>query len=219
MDIDAFAGSLMPFLRRYLAETALLFSAFLLTAISLFLFTGAKTETQGLGTISANENPQTRPPGARYVVEVSGAVKGPGIYEFVPGSRMKEVIAKAGGLDENADREFFSRNFNLARYVSDQEKIHVPTVEDVRNQVFGERDHILDYRSAQPQPSLSTERADSRVHINSSPLADLITLPGIGEATANKIISNRPYSSPDELVGRKIIKQNVWDQIQGSIDL
>lgn len=46
---------------------------------------------------------------------------------------------------------------------------------------------------------------------------ELDKLPGIGSARAQAIIANRPYKGKDELAQRKIVPQNVYDQIKDRI--
>ena len=53
--------------------------------------------------------------------------------------------------------------------------------------------------------------------INSASKADLMAIPGIGEADALKIIASRPFKRKDELVTRKIIPDALYDRIKGQI--
>jgi len=53
--------------------------------------------------------------------------------------------------------------------------------------------------------------------INSASKADLMALPGIGEAYSQKIIDGRPYKRKDELVAKKIIPQATYDKIKDQI--
>lgn len=62
-----------------------------------------------------------------------------------------------------------------------------------------------------------TEPQGSLVDINSAPAAELDKLPGIGSARAQAIIANRPYKGKDELAQRKIVPQNVYEQIKDRI--
>ncbi len=55
------------------------------------------------------------------------------------------------------------------------------------------------------------------VDINSASAAELDKLPGIGPARSQAIIANRPYKGKDELAQRKIVPQNVYDQIKDKI--
>ncbi|OGY28238.1 MAG: hypothetical protein A3F33_02295 [Candidatus Woykebacteria bacterium RIFCSPHIGHO2_12_FULL_43_10] len=55
------------------------------------------------------------------------------------------------------------------------------------------------------------------INLNTASEAQLISLPGIGEVTAGKIISARPYQSIDELTVRKIVTKKVYDKIQSLV--
>jgi DNA uptake protein ComE-like DNA-binding protein len=58
---------------------------------------------------------------------------------------------------------------------------------------------------------ISTENTDP---INTLSREELLTVNGIGSVLADKIISNRPYSSRQELVQRGILPQSTFDQLE-----
>ena len=133
---------------------------------------------------------------------------------------MKDAIALAGGISETADREFFSRNFNLSRYLTDQEKIYVPSYQEVINDVFASRKQLLDYTAPQNIPLPPMETASQEViNINLATVEELDTLPGVGAAIATKIIQGRPYATLDELVSKKVVNKGVFEQIKNFISL
>ena len=49
--------------------------------------------------------------------------------------------------------------------------------------------------------------------LNSATKAELVSLPGIGEAYADKIIASRPFHDKGELVRKKIIPESTYEQI------
>jgi DNA uptake protein ComE-like DNA-binding protein len=55
------------------------------------------------------------------------------------------------------------------------------------------------------------------IDINKASAAELDTLPGIGKKRAQKIIANRPYGSPDELVAKKVLPKSVFESVKGKI--
>lgn len=55
------------------------------------------------------------------------------------------------------------------------------------------------------------------VDINAASKDDLMHLPGVTDARADRIIAARPYDHKDELVTKKVLTQGEYDQISGRI--
>jgi len=53
--------------------------------------------------------------------------------------------------------------------------------------------------------------------INSASEKELATLKGIGDVRAKAIVKGRPYKGKDDLVKKKIVPQNVYDDIKDQI--
>jgi competence protein ComEA len=72
--------------------------------------------------------------------------------------------------------------------------------------------------ASNPQPASTTApQASKLIDINSAPKADLMKLPGIGDAYADKIIKGRQYFKKDQLVSKNIIPQATYDKIKDLI--
>lgn len=131
--------------------------------------------------------PPTETP-APITVYVTGAVAEPESLLVLPrGSRVADVLAAVGGMSENADRALV----NLAAIVRDGDQIHIPALGD-----------------AVDSGRLPTPSGGRRVHLNTATQAELEALPGIGPATAQRIIEYR------ELVG-EISSLEDLDMVQG----
>ena len=50
--------------------------------------------------------------------------------------------------------------------------------------------------------------------LNSASLEELRQLPGVNEASAKKIVENRPYARADELVTKKVLSKAAYDSIK-----
>lgn len=135
-------------------------------------------------------------------VDLAGAVMQPGVYELPSGSRYKDLLARAGGLSAGADREWVEKNLNLAQKLEDAQKVFIPSQSETESgEVAGE----------------SSVVAGKIININTASASELDTLWGIGEVRAKDIIDNRPYSSTDELLTKKIIPSNVFEKIKEEI--
>jgi competence protein ComEA len=66
-------------------------------------------------------------------------------------------------------------------------------------------------------PATRSAQAAQLVDINSASEQELDKLPGVGPARVKAIIANRPYNGKDDLVQRKIIPPNVYNQIKDKI--
>jgi competence ComEA-like helix-hairpin-helix protein len=71
--------------------------------------------------------------------------------------------------------------------------------------------------AADTSPPAGSQEREGLVDINAASAEELDRLPGVGPVRAKAIISHRPYNGKDDLVQRKIIPQNVYDQIKDKI--
>jgi competence protein ComEA len=119
------------------------------------------------------------------VVHVAGAVATPGVYELVPGARVRDAVAAAGGPTPLAD----VNALNLAAVVVDASRVYVPVVGEVTPE------ELL--------PSNPGDQPAGPVDVNRATADELDELPGVGPATAAAIITERtrngPFASVDDL--------------------
>ena len=58
---------------------------------------------------------------------------------------------------------------------------------------------------------------DKPLNLNTASKDDLMALPGITSAEADRVIDGRPYHSPDELVSRHILGKQEYDKISDRV--
>ncbi|MFQ6030910.1 MAG: helix-hairpin-helix domain-containing protein [Dehalococcoidia bacterium] len=116
-------------------------------------------------------------------VYVSGAVRNPGVYRLYPGDRLEDVLAAAGGPSDEAD----ITRVNLARRVRDEEHYHVPKVGEVPRPVAT----APDLAPSVSDPTTGSVTGGGLIDLNTAPVAELMTLPGIGQVKAQAIVSHR----------------------------
>ena len=68
-----------------------------------------------------------------------------------------------------------------------------------------------------PAPAAAAPAKSEPMDINTASEKELATLKGIGDVRAKAIVKGRPYKGKDELVQKKIIPQNVYDDVKDQI--
>jgi len=122
---------------------------------------------------------------SQLLVDVSGAVRHPGVYRLPAGSRINDALLKAGGETKKADLTLVNRAASL----TDGQQVLVP--------------EKVTAATAAATSGGSAAAAVAPIHLNSATLEQLDELPGVGPATAQRIIDYRttsgPFKSVDEL--------------------
>jgi competence protein ComEA len=155
---------------------------------------------------------QPAPTKAPIAVHVIGAVPRPGLYEFAEGSRLQDAINAAGGLLASANVD----SLNLAALLEDGQQLNIPYKDGVAP-TEGPAQPVLPASTEAPTTDPNVELLD----INIATLEELIALPGIGPATAQKIIDyrtvNGPFSTVDDLDKVSGIGPSTLDQIRALV--
>jgi competence protein ComEA len=112
-------------------------------------------------------------PSSRLVVYVVGAVRRPGLYKLSAGSRVADAVARAGGVTRKAD----PAALNFAAPVADGEQVLVPA----------RLPRAVAAAQGTPVPGVPS----GPIQLSSATAEQLDSLPGIGPATAQKILDYR----------------------------
>lgn len=173
-----------------------------------------------------NKNPYA----GKVVFQVVGCVKKPGVYQLPVGERIIKAISVAGGPKENADLQAI----NLAAKIEDGSRIYVPSVEETQSRAGQGVAYSKPGDKAKPSGFASRADSDSSsdklrvpgkgfVHINSAGMAELQRLPGVGPATAEKIIEYRSrigkFTRLEQLMDVKGIGPKKFEQMRPFVAL
>jgi len=185
----------LPLIRSNLLPIALGIFGIILVTLGLFQMVLNKPKSSPLVLEEAGEEKKLD-----IVVDIEGAVMSPGVYKVSADSRIVDVLAEAGGISEDANRDWVEKNINMAKKASDGLKIYIPRI--------GEEVLSISQNSAQ---------AGAVININTASASDLESLPAVGPVTAQKIIDGRPYSQIGELIDRKIVGAATFEKIKDKI--
>lgn len=131
-------------------------------------------------------------------VDISGQVEKPGVYIVSDGTRLYEVIEKAGGLKKNAEMD----QINRAEIVTDGQKIVIP-------------------EKGETIAASGGAAASGLININTADSMALQEIPGVGPATAEKIIAYRTengrFASKEDIKNVSGIGEKTYEKMKDKI--
>ena len=134
-------------------------------------------------SIKSKEESNNKNIGSKKItIYVSGEVKNPGIVTLNSDQRLASAVEKLGGVTENADMN----NINLAMKLEDEMHYIIPKKGEKMNSSNNTISQNT-YTSKENQESKDSDKID----INTADIEELDKIPGVGEATANKILNYR----------------------------
>lgn len=147
------------------------------------------------------------PTSAPIVVNISGAIKNPGVYPLPEGSRIINLVETAGGFLPSANHSAI----NLARPLQDGEGILIPEeINATTIPLMSTQDFEVGIKGVSP-----------KININYATQAELESLPGIGEIKALQIIAFREengfFESIDQIQKVPGIGEVIFEKIQALI--
>lgn len=153
------------------------------------------------------------------IVEIKGEVKKPNVYTLSYGSRIYDLIEMAGGFTDKAD----TMSVNSSMKLRDEDCVIIYSKEQASNVITNNTNAINNTISANISRSSLSKRENEKVNLNTATKEELMTLPGVGEVTAQKIIEYREekggFSSIDELKNISRIGDKTIDKFRDKIEV
>ena len=163
---------------------------------------------QPSGVPSSAGAPGAKASGRLVVVEIVGAVEHPGVFRLSADSRVGDLVAAAGGYGPRVDTNRAGRELNLAAPLHDGDQIRVPSRDDTVKTAP---------RASGGVTTGGSGPASGPIDLNRATAAELDALPGIGPATAARIVTSRderPFASVADLRTRKLVGEKTFASLK-----
>ena len=162
---------------------------------------------------------------SKIKVDIKGNVATPGVYELDSNSRVIDVINLAGGLTDLAD----TSSINLSKVIKDEDVIIVYT-KDKEISTYEEYNESIDLCNkdnndacVEKEENNEEKKVSGKVNINEASKNDLMTLTGIGESKADKIIEyrdkNGKFNIIEDIMNVDGIGDSIFEKIKDNITI
>lgn len=200
----------MIYMPMYKKSLLVLFCIALFASVSTFYYLYTQEDTTPIITDNMQTQTQDKQEDTTITVYVSGEVNSPGLVELPSDSRIADAIKACGDFTPLADKA----KINLAQKLTDGIQIQVSSKTPVNNS----NEQVNDTNSNSPSNNNSSSNL---ININTATKEELDTLPGIGPATAQKIIDYRQehgnFSSIEDIKNVKGIGEAKFSKMQDKI--
>ncbi len=225
----------------------ILTSAFLVLISFIYWYFNDNHKENMLNTYAdevSTENLASNCESKTFFVDIKGAVKKPGVYEFKDGDIIMDAIEKAGGLTKNA----VTSNINLSQKLKSEMVIYIFTKNELTTKKVSQTSNDSETQTTtkttlsdnechcetievnncidNKEPVLDNNETDlisssSKVNINKATVSELMTLSGIGEAKAEAIISyrnkNGNFNTIDDIKNVSGLGDAIFNKIKDNI--
>jgi len=126
---------------------------------------------------------------SEIAVYISGEVKSPQVVKMKTGDRLVDAVEKCGGMTKDADLNAV----NLALLLKDEAHYIIPKIGDtnISTQSSANASTSGEKTVNQSSGNNTSNSSNTKVNINTADKTALMSLPSIGEKTAQKIIDYR----------------------------
>lgn len=166
---------------------------------------------------STEKSDDTSKQNSEIAVYISGEVKKPQVVKMKTGDRLVDAVEKCGGMTKDADLNAI----NLALLLKDEAHYIIPKIGDTS--IVSQQNYVnqssTDDKSINSISSVDTSNSSkSTININTADKTALMSLPSIGEKTAQKIIdyreNNGKFQTKEELKNVTGIGDKKYSQLE-----
>lgn len=178
-------------------------------------------------------------------VDIKGAVNSPGVYELEEGKRITDVITLAGGLTSDS----YTKNLNLSKKVEDEMYLIIYTTKEVEDYIKNNNSNNSNLKcvstecvcpdtnnkacntSKEKTTNKTTKESNKttennvqgKISINTASKEELMTLKGIGDAKAQRIIdyrnNNGYFEKIEDILNVSGIGESIFNKIKDNIEI
>ena len=177
----------------------------IILSILIIIFSNQKDNSDELieyeespSVVTKEEIPKT------FKIDIKGEVLTPGVYEVNSEMIIEDAIKLAGGLTPQAD----TSNINLSQKLVSEMVIIIDSKESIKEPI---KNNI----SGVGTSTTNSSSPNQKISLNKATLEELMTLSGIGESKAQKIIEYRtqtPFTSIEEITNVKGIGASIFEK-------
>ncbi len=146
-------------------------------------------------------------------VYVTGAVNNPGVIELPEGSRIEDAINLSGGITDLANLS----EVNLAYTLEDGQKLYIPSINEKNDTEY------VSVENGEKVIEGEKSSNSSKININKADIEKLKSLPGVGDALAQRIITyrneNGKFKSIEDLKNVSGIGNKKYDSLKEYIEI
>ncbi|HJD16544.1 MAG TPA: ComEA family DNA-binding protein [Candidatus Enterococcus stercoripullorum] len=181
----------------------------------LLIETSSTTEVT-VDTKKEQEQANNKSKSSKIYVDISGAVKHPGVYQLTQGARLFDLLKQAGGLTEDAAIQ----TVNQAMIIQDQQKIIILTQAQAESL---DTESINNNGNLEEKSDGKSPKEAGKININQADLTQLQQLSGIGEKKAQSIIDyrneNGSFKTIEDLAKVTGIGEKTVEKLRDSITI
>lgn len=180
-------------------RNSIITTVFSFTALFMLVFVNSKISSYAQcpaepqkAKIISKKSPEKKPEEEFVYVHLCGKIKRPGVYRMKNGDMVIHALQEAGGITKNGNPD----GINLAKRLKNGDRIEIPDITE-------KKAPVKDKDRSRQKNRKTAGGEELSVNINESDAREICLIPGIGEKTAEKIVSYREqngrFESVDEL--------------------